>query len=111
MLAQPNLDRRVTIQSASTAADAAGQPIETWSDFAADVPAEYLPVSGSEQFEAQQQLARAVARFRVRHRADLTRRMRLVFEGGNWNIRHLEEDRRYGRRQYLVITAELVGAT
>lgn len=106
----PNLDRRITIQSAATAPDASGEPIKTWSDFAADEPAEYLPVSGREQLEAQQQLATAVARFRIRYREDLTRAMRLVFEGATWNIRHLEEDRRFDRRQYLLITAELVAA-
>lgn len=106
----PNLDRRITIQSATTTPDATGQPIKTWADLAADVPAEYLPLSGREQLEAGQHLATAVARFRIRFRSDLARAMRVVFESQYWNIRHFEEDRRFDRRQYMIVTAELIAA-
>jgi SPP1 family predicted phage head-tail adaptor len=107
----PELDRLITIQSATEAQDASGQPIETWADLEADVPAEYMPVSGGEQFAAFQHLATAIARFRIRYRTDLTRKMRLIFEDETWNLRHFEEDRRFDRRQYLVLTAELIAAT
>lgn len=102
----PNLDRRITIQSAIETQDASGQPIQTWSDLAADEPAEYLPVSGMERFAARQYQAIAVARFRIRYRTDITRKMRLVYEGETYDITAAEEDRRFDRRQYLLITAE-----
>ncbi len=111
MLEQPNLDRLIDIQVATEVRDAAGQPVETWTNFVAKVPAQYMPVSGREQFEAQQVLATAVAKFRIRYRSDLTRKMRLVFESENWEIRHLEEDLRWERRQYTILSAELVNAT
>ena len=107
----PNLDRRITVQSATEVRDAAGQPIETWADFAANLPAEYLPVSGGEQFEAQQRLATRRSRFRIRYRTDITRKMRLQYAGEDWNIRDVEEDRRFDRRQYSIITAEVIAAT
>lgn len=104
------LDRSIDIQTPTGTRDAAGQPVASWADFEAGVPAEYLPVGGAEQFEAQQRLGAATARFRIRYRTDLTRKMRIVFESGEWDIRHFEEDRRFDRRQYLLVTAELVGA-
>lgn len=103
----PNLDRRITIQSATVAQDASGEEIETWSTYRDGVAAEYLPVSGQEQFDAHQRLATAVARFRIRYRTDLTREMRIVYDGELWDITHLEEDRRYDRRQFLVVTAKV----
>ena len=109
-MAHPNLDRRITIQSATFARDAHGQSNPTWSNFLVDLPAEYLPVSGAEQFQAQQQLARAVTKFRIRWRDDITRKMRLTFESNTWDVKHIEEDRRYDRHQFSVITAELVPA-
>ncbi len=107
----PELDRRITIQSATVAQDASGSEIPTWSNLHVDMPAEYLPLSGSEQFEASQRLATARARFRIRYRSDLTRKMRIVFESENWNLTHIEEDRRFDRRQYTILTAELLAAT
>jgi len=107
----PELDRLITIQSATEVQDASGEPIETWADLEADVPAEYMPVSGGEQFAAFQHLATVVARFRIRYRTDLTRKMRIVFQDENWNLRDAEEDRRYDRKQYMILTAELLAAT
>ena len=104
----PNLDRRITVQSATETQDAHGQPVETWADFLAELPAEYLPVSGAEQFQAQQVLARAVAKFRIRWRDDLTRKMRVTFDGVTFDLRHFEEDRRYDRRQYMILSVEAV---
>ncbi len=106
-----SLDRLITIQQVTETRSSYGHPTESWSDLEADVPAQYLPVSGAEQFQARQHLATAVARFRVRWRTDLTRKMRIIFDSENWNIQHFEEDRRYGRQQYLLITALLIGAT
>lgn len=110
---QPNLDRLIDIQQQvadSPPEDAAGQPIWVWDDLDTDLPAEYLPVSGMEQFQAQQTLATAVARFRIRYREDLARTMRVIFDGQTWAVTHFEEDRRFERRQYLVVTAQLVAA-
>ena len=99
------------MQSATETQDAHGQPVETWSDFLTELPAEYLPVSGAEQFQAQQVLARAVAKFRIRWRDDLTRKMRLVFEDQTFGITHVEEDRRWDRHQYMILSTEQVPAS
>jgi SPP1 family predicted phage head-tail adaptor len=107
-MAHPHLDRRITIQSATETQDANGQPIPAWADFITSLPAEYLPVSGAEQFQAQQVLARAVAKFRIRWRDDLTREMRVVFDSVTFDLRHFEEDRRFDRRQYMILSVEAV---
>lgn len=107
----PNLDRIITIQSVTEVRDAAGQTIETWADFAADEPCEYLPLSGSEQLQADQRVAKSRARFRIRYRDDLTRKMRIVYDAENWNLLSYEEDRRFDRRQYMILMAELIAAT
>lgn len=106
----PNLDRLIDIQSVTETRDEFGDPVETWADFDTNVPAEYLPVSGAEQFQSQQHLATATARFRIRYRTDLTRKMRIVFDGDTWNVQHFEEDRRFDRKQYTIVTALLIAA-
>lgn len=98
------LDRRITIQSKTVAPDEFGEPIETWSDLAA-LWAEVVPLGGREAFEARQVGAEQRTRFRIRHRTDVLREMRLLYDGDVYDIEAAEEDRRFGRREALLITA------
>lgn len=102
-----DLDRRITIQQATSVADAFGEPIETWSDLAT-VWAEVVPLGGREFFEARQVNAEQTARFRIRYRADITREMRVLYDGKTYGIEAAEEDRRYARLEALLITAVAV---
>lgn len=98
------LDRRITIQSATTAPDAYGEPIETWSDLAT-LWAQVVPLGGREFFEARQVNAEQTVRFRIRYRADITREMRVIYDGLTYGIEAAEEDRRFDRLEALLITA------
>ena len=105
-MTQPgSLDRRITIQQNTTTRDAAGQPIDSWADLAT-VWAEVIPVGGSEIFQAKQTGAEAVAKFRIRYRGDILRKMRVVYDSDNYDIADVAEDRRSrARRQFEIITA------
>ncbi len=104
-MTQPgSLDRRITIQQNTTTRDAAGQPIPSWADLAT-VWAEVVPTGGREIFEAQQTGAETVAKFRIRYRGDVLRKMRVVYDTDNYDIADVAEDRRFERRQYEIITA------
>lgn len=106
----PNLDRKITIQTLTETQDASGHGVKSWADFAADEPAEFMPLSGTEVFGSNQNLATVIARFRVRYRTTFNNKMRIVFESENWDIQSIIEDTRFSRKQYLLITAELVAA-
>jgi SPP1 family predicted phage head-tail adaptor len=101
-----NLDRRVTIQQRTLANNALGEAIETWSDLVASLPAQFLPISGREIFAGAERQARAVASWRIRYRSDIARTMRLVYDGATYDIADVTEDRRFDRRQYLIVTGE-----
>lgn len=100
------MDRQITIQQKTTVQDATGQPIETWTDLATDVWAEFLPVSGHEFFAARQVNAVAVASWRIHYRGDVARQMRLLFDGDTYNIVDAAEDRRFGFKEFLLIRGE-----
>ena len=104
MMQPGDLDRRITIQQNTPTQDGAGQPIESWADLAT-VWAEVVPVGGSETFQAKQTGAEAVAKFRIRYRGDVLRKMRVVYDSDNYDIADVAEDRRFERRQYEIITA------
>ncbi len=106
-MTQPgSLDRRITIQQNTPAAvpGGTGEPIDNWADLAT-VWAEVIPVGGSETFQAKQTGAEAVAKFRIRYRGDVLRKMRVVYDSDNYDIADVQEDRRFERRQYEIITA------
>jgi len=98
------LDRLIVIEQSTPAQDAAGQPIKSWAALAT-VWAEVIPVGGREVFEARQFGAETVAKFRIRYRGDVTRKMRVVYDGDEYDIAGVAEDRRFERRQFEIITA------
>jgi len=98
------LDRLIVIEQSTPTQDAAGQDIESWATLAT-VWAEVVPVGGSEVFQAKQFGAEAVAKFRIRYRGDVTRKMRVVYDSDNYDIADVAEDRRFERRQFEIITA------
>ncbi len=114
MARQPvNLDRRITIQQSIETEDDEGGRSATWSNLVADLPAQYLPVGGAEKFsqDADRRRATANCRFRIRYRTDLTRKMRLTFDGDTWDVLHFEEEASHSRKQYMLIYAEMREAT
>ena len=88
------LDRRITIQRATTIANARNEPIESWSDLAT-VWAQQRPNRGQERFAAQEIAGQAVMTFHIRYRADLKTTDRILYSGKLWNILDIRE---IGRR-------------
>lgn len=80
------LREQVVIQRRADAPDAFGQPIPAWSDLAT-VWAAVEPERGREWFVGAQLQAVAPVRFRIRHRADLTTRDRVIWGGVVYDIR------------------------
>lgn len=96
------LDRRIVIQSVTTAADSYGEPIETWADLDT-VWAAYEPLRGREYFEAQQIDAQLEAKFTIRYRDDITVQMRIVHDGDTYGIASVRE---IGRRDGTELLAK-----
>lgn len=79
------LDQRITLQSRSVAADAAGQDTITWTDVAT-VWAQVQAVRGREFFAAAQVQQEQTLKVRIRYRADVLPTWRLVWQGRNHDI-------------------------
>lgn len=109
------LDRKITIQRATTVADAFNEPIETWVDLAT-VRACYIPTGGrvsggTEDEHAEQISASMLSQFVIRSSstvADVNPKDRLIFEGRPWNIATVgEADKAVYRGRYMVIAARV----
>ena len=96
------LDRRVRIEQETTSQDGFGEPVVTWAVLDV-VAAQVKPIRGQERFQAQQVSAEATTRFRIRHRTDLTEKMRLLHDGEAYDIVAILE---IGRREGLEILAK-----
>ena len=88
------LDRRVTIQRATTAPNGFNEPVETWTDVAT-VWAQQRPNRGAERFSAQEINGQAVMTFHIRYRTDLRVSDRIIYGGRVWNVIDIRE---VGRR-------------
>ena len=98
------LDRRITLQRASTTKNGFNEDVEAWGDIAT-VWASATPVSDAERVRAQQVGAVISMRFQIRFStavADLSPTDRLTYNGKTYNITAVKE---LGRRQGLEITA------
>ncbi|GLQ36748.1 hypothetical protein GCM10007908_03680 [Rhizobium albus] len=105
-MAAPVLDRRITIQRATTAPDAFNEPVQTWTDLKT-LSAARRDVSDGEKFAAGQVGASLQSRFVIRHSSiskTITPVDRLSHEGAIWNIMGIKETQD-GRRRFLEITA------
>ena len=89
------LDRRIIIQSAATAPDAAGQLIETWTDLAT-VWAKRKDLRGQERFAAQQRLAARTTTYRIRWLSGLGEKLRVLDEGSTYEVVGVAGERRQG---------------
>ncbi len=84
------LDRRIVIQQRTDTKDSHGDPVPAWSALAT-VWAEKLPMRGAERFQSQQTLAQADHRWRIRHRTDVTEKMRISHESEYYDIQSVLE--------------------
>lgn len=115
MVMAGRMDRRITFQTFTEAADGAGEPVKTWANLGSNptVWAEVTPLAltnlgrGQEIFDADQILGQADARFRIRYRSDITVEMRVVYASENYDIESVSE---IGRREGVSILARKAAA-
>ena len=82
------LDRRITLQRATTTDDGFGTIESGWTDLAT-VWAQFLPQSAAERAQAGERASNEKARFRIRKDSiwsDLNATDRLLFEGVAYNL-------------------------
>ena len=99
MLNAGALDQRVTLQSRSVVTDAYGQDTITWVDIAT-VWAQCQALRGREFFAAAQVQQEQSVKVRIRYRADVDQKTRLVWNGINHDITGVIP---VGRKDFLEI--------
>ncbi|TZG26503.1 phage head closure protein [Sphingomonas montanisoli] len=98
------LDRRIVIQRAALAPDAAGDPMPSWADLVT-VWASARPAPGVERLQSAEIAATAPMVFRIRWSSavsDVSPADRIAYGGRDWNIVSVVE---IGRREGLEIAA------
>lgn len=101
MIEAGDLDRRITIERATTTTDDFGADTQTWAPLAT-VWASYKPISDSERMRAAEVGATITARFQIRWGHDVDVEDRLIFEGRVMSIVAVKE---IGRREGQELTA------
>lgn len=100
------LRHRVTIQEASETVTSAGERSKTWNDVAT-VWAAIEPLTGRERWQAQQVMATATHRVRMRYRGDVDVENRLVYGSRVLDILQVINPDERGR-ELVIICAEAV---
>lgn len=85
------LNRRITLQSRTATQDAAGQPVETWSDVA-NVWAEIRHPSGLSAIKGDGDVSIVKASIRIRYRADVDAGMRIEHGASLYDIKAVLPD-------------------
>lgn len=98
------LDRRITIQSYTTAKNDYGEDIRTWSDYLT-IWAGINFKRGNEVFEADQLTAVNEVKFVIRYNSNINETMRIVYESNNYDITFIEEFTDSSRKRYMFLTA------
>ena len=103
-----DLRHKLVLQKPGGSADDDGyvNKPENWVTVADDVYAAVWDVSGKEYREAAINKMLNVTTFVIRHRADISNNMQLLFDGNAYEIKHIDS-RGYGR-DFLIIKAEMV---
>lgn len=98
------LDRRISLMSATAAADAYGGLTETWAAYSAVSAAVEYPMAGTnEQINNGIQTATTSVSFTIRHNSTVTPIHRVEFDGAQYDI---VEIRQIGRKIYTQIIAK-----
>lgn len=110
------LRHRIDLQTPVDQQDSFGEPITTWQDFVANVPAAIEPLAGREFYAAQQEQSDVTTRIRIRWRQGVTELMRAVhtfvidpdtspptFQSDVYDIEAVLPDQRSGRRELVLM--------
>lgn len=104
MIAAGKLDRQMELLSPTTAPNPLGQGLTTYTTFTT-VYGERLELRTSDAARSGQRDSFAMAKFRIRYRADLTTEMRIRSDGKLYDIRAIDEP---DRRKSMILTVEEV---
>jgi SPP1 family predicted phage head-tail adaptor len=85
------LHERIEIQTATEAADNAGQLIRTWATYKKNWPAAHTDVTGNETYRGKQISAQASHLFTIRTLAGVTTKMRVLWDGTYYGIANIKE--------------------
>lgn len=98
------LDRRITLQTRTTAPDAYNAPVETWTDLATVWAKVDYPVTGADEETAEHlNITRRRVEFTIRHRTDVGFVARVTYNSGTYDIERIAE---LGRNDFLKLTTE-----
>ena len=95
-----SLDRRITVQQATTTLDSFGEPIKAWADLCT-VWAQVKPVGGNERFQGQQVNPEVDTRFIIRYRTDVRVAQRVVYDGEQYDVLGILEIGRHAGQELL----------
>lgn len=98
------LDRRITVQYALPARDAAGGVTVDWYD-TATLWASVAFLSGNRLYAADEKSFEALVTYRIRHRGDVETGMRLIHGDDTFEIVSVEQ---LGRRHFLDLTCRAI---
>lgn len=84
------MDRRIVIEQNTPTRSSSGAEKAAWTTLAT-VWAKVMEQRGREFFGSQTVVGEAKAVFRIRHRSDVTRAMRISYNGEIWDIHSIDE--------------------
>lgn len=96
------MDRRIQLLEEDMHPDDRGHPVPTLM-LIAEVWAQAIPIRGQERFSADQMVAKADVRFRIRYRGDVRPTQQLRFDGRLYDVQEVAE---LGRREGLEVLAQ-----
>ena len=85
------INSSITVQQRATAADALGQPVDTWSTVA-EIWGEIRHPSGVQQIKAGAEVSTVRASIKVRKRSDITAAMRVLHGATTYDIKAVLPD-------------------
>jgi len=97
-------DIKITVEQATESRHATtGEKVYSWSNYAAVWGQQMKPPASNETYEADQQVAVQVSRYKIPYLGGLTEKMRFNIAGVYHYIKGIEE---WDRRKYLAVTVE-----
>jgi SPP1 family predicted phage head-tail adaptor len=95
-MAAGQYDTQINLERRRSGRDAAGQPVQGWTLFAAGVWADVRHLTGLEAIKAGAETSTVKASIRIRWRAGIGADMRVVVNGAPYEIKSIAPNRRGG---------------
>ncbi len=99
------LRHKISIQARGTARDAAGQPVDAWTEIGAPW-ADVRVLGGLETIKAGAVTAQSKASIRIRYRTGIDTSMRVVHGAVVYQVQAIQPD--MARKQYLDLVCEAI---